>query len=561
MAEAHYNLGHLLHHAGRIEEAVACYRRALASHPVFAAAHNNLANALKASGRVDEALVHYAEAVRADPRLAGALSNYGTTLRELKRYQEAVPLLERAAQLQPGDAAVLNNLGIAYHELKADDRAVACYRRALELDPGYYDALTNLGNALNALGEAEEAIAAFRSAIALAPAQPNAHSNMGVVLQERGEAQAAMASYRRALELAPDHADALSNMGYLLQEQGRMEEAMEYYRRAVEADRGLARAAYNLGLGLIVRGELAQGWELHERRFDTVPPIALRRGFDVPAFTPADFGTGQRVAVWAEQGVGDQILYSTLVPEMIARGASAVLEVDPRLLAAFRRAHPDWSLTTPRESQAAFAGCTREIALGSLPRLLRPTRESFAAQPRALLAADPSRAGQYRERLAAPGVKTIAISWRSFQPKARAYLQRKKSSHLEAFAALARREDLRLVDLQYGDTAAEREAFARAGGRLTRLDELDLFNDLDGVLAAIEACDLVLTTSNVTAHFAGALGKRTLLVYLAGNPPFHYWAAGAEGRSLWYPSVEIVTAPELDAWEKVFARAAERLGD
>ena len=339
-----------------------------------------------------------------------------------------------------------------------------------------------------------------------------------------------------------------------------MDEAMGYYRRAVEADPGLARAAYNLGLGLIVRGEYAEGWELHERRFDTTPPIAVRRRFAIPPFEPADFSTGERVAIWAEQGVGDQILYSTLVPEMVARGASVVLEVDPRLLAAFRRAHPEWSLATPQESAAAFAECTREIALGSLPRLLRPSRESFAAQPGRLLAADPARAARYRERLSAQGVKTVAISWRSFQPKARAHLQRKKSSHLEAFAALARRADLRLVDLQYGDTAAEREAFARAGGHLARIDELDLFNDLEGVLAAIEACDVVLTTSNVTAHFAGALGKRTLLVYLAANAPFHYWMAGPGGRSLWYPSVEIVTAPELDTWDKVLARAAQVLG-
>jgi hypothetical protein len=63
----------------------------------------------------------------------------------------------------------------------------------------------------------------------------------------------------------------------------------------------------------------------------------------------------------------------------------------------------------------------------------------------------------------------------------------------------------------------------------------------------------------VTAHFAGALGKRVLLVYLAAIPPFHYWATDASGRCLWYPSMRIVTDAALETWEKAFARAAQLL--
>ncbi len=80
------------------------------------------------------------------------------------------------------------------------------------------------------------------------------------------------------------------------------------------------------------------------------------------------------------------------------------------------------------------------------------------------------------------------------------------------------------------------------------------------MLAAIEACDLVITTSNVTAHLAGAIGKATLLVYLAANPPFHYWATDESGRCLWYPSLRIVTGTELDTWEKALARVDEIIG-
>jgi hypothetical protein len=153
----------------------------------------------------------------------------------------------------------------------------------------------------------------------------------------------------------------------------------------------------------------------------------------------------------------------------------------------------------------------------------------------------------------------VGISWRSFQPKIRGIVQRRKSASLSQFMALSQRDDLRLLDLQYGDTLAEREAFAAEGGRLDRVEGLDLFNDIDGVLAAVEACDLVITTSNVTAHFAGTLGKETWLLYVGGVPPFHYWTTDDSGRCLWYPSVRIVTGSELRTWPALFEHVASRL--
>ncbi len=555
--ETHYNLALSYQQSGRADEAIASYRKALQLRPAFAPAHNNLANALKAKGDRDGALQHYREAVRLDPNLADALSNLGTALRESGKPEEAVALLEKALALRPQSAAVLNNLGIAYFERNRFADAVAAYRRALALQPDFHEARNNLGNALAALGENDEAGACYAAVLAQSPDNADAHSNLGIIEQERGDLAAAMASYGRALALRPDHADALNNLGYLLLEQGQRRDAMALYRRALEANPQSTRAGYNLALAHLSGREFAPGWDLHELRFETSPPVAVARTFPFPAFTADDWGRGQRIALWSEQGVGDQLLYSTLATEVAARGERFVLETDRRLVAAFRRAHPDWDVVGREHSAAAFAQCDRHLSVGSLPRLLRPTVESFRRQPRALLAADPARAEEFRSRLAAPGTRRIGISWKSFQPKMRGHVQRKKSAPLVAFTQLSHRGELRLLDLQYGDTAAERAAFATEGGRLDRLEDLDLFNDLDGVLAAIEACDLVVTTSNVTAHLAGAIGKRTLLVYLAANPPFHYWVPGDDGRSLWYPTVEIVTGAELDTWDRAFERIHE----
>jgi Flp pilus assembly protein TadD len=515
--------------------------------------------ALFQAGRTAEAEPLVRAIVAANPRLDIAWNLLGGVLATLGDREGAERAYRRAISLKPNVPEPYFNLGRMLEDSRRLEEALACYRRAVALRPAFVEARNNLGNALAAAGDADGALEAYSAVLAHDPGNADAHANMGLTLQERGDPEGAQAHYAAALHERPDHPDALNNLGYLLEERGRRADAMALYRRALEANPGAARAAYNLGLAHLSEFDFERGWNLHEMRFVTAPPVAAARAFEIPVFGAQDFGAGHRLAIWPEQGVGDQVLYSTLTAELEARGQAFVIEVDRRLKAAFERAHPRWTVVSPEDSAASFATCDRHIAVGSLPRLLRLSRESFGRQPRSLLAADGARARATRKRAAPGNERLVGISWRSFQPKGRGHVARKKSASLADFMSISRTPGLRMLDLQYGDTLEERQRFAQAGGALEHLDGLDLFNDLDGVLAAIEACDVVATTSNVTAHLAGALGKRTLLFYRGGISPFHYWVPGADGRSLWYPSVEIVTGPALDTWERVLEKVHERL--
>ena len=556
--EAHYNLAFFLAASERLEEAVAAYRKVLQLNPNLASAHNNLANALKARGQVEDAIRHYGEAARLAPNMIEAVSNYGAALHEVGRDREAVPILEHAHALDPQSAAALSNLGVAYYHVNRHADAENCQRRALALDPDMHEARINLGNALGVPGREREALECYRYVVERDPANADAQSNLGLALQEAGDIAGAISAYEKALAVRADHPDALNNLGFVLQEEGRRHDAIGYYRKALAVNPAFARAEYNLGLSLLSERDFVPGWWHSESRFRVVPPVAIQRAFNIPRFSAPDIGRTRKLAVWLEQGVGDQLLYATMLPDLERRGVPFVLEIDARLVPAVRRAHPGWEVVEPGQSAAAFAACDRQVPIGSLGAILRPDLASFGNQPRRFLAADPARLEAMKRRRKR-GRRLVGMSWRSFQPQGRGLLQRRKSAALSDFMELSQREDLTLLDLQYGDTAAEREAFAAAGGRLDRVEGLDLFNDLDGVLAAVEACDLVITTSNVTAHFAGALGKETWLVYLAGIPPFHYWSTDATGRCLWYPSLRIVTGHDLGTWQALFAKVGRDL--
>ena len=142
---------------GKLDEAVACYRRALELKPDYAEAHNNLGNALKDQGKLDEAVACY----------------------------------RRALELKPDYAEAHNNLGIALNDQGKLDEAVACYRRALELKPDYAEAHSNLGVALNDQGKLDEAVACYRRALELRPDFADAHWNQSLWSLLTGDFQAA----------------------------------------------------------------------------------------------------------------------------------------------------------------------------------------------------------------------------------------------------------------------------------------------------------------------------------------------------------------------------------
>jgi ADP-heptose:LPS heptosyltransferase len=89
---------------------------------------------------------------------------------------------------------------------------------------------------------------------------------------------------------------------------------------------------------------------------------------------------------------------------------------------------------------------------------------------------------------------------------------------------------------------------------------VDNFSELVGLADVIEACDVVLTTSNSTAHLAGALDKDTIIMLPFGRGRIWYWINEKEGHSLWYPSVQIAaqSAPAQD-WSGVATQAAHML--
>ena len=119
--------------------------------------------------------------------------------------------------------------------------------------------------------------------------------------------------------------------------------------------------------------------------------------------------------------------------------------------------------------------------------------------------------------------------------------------------------DITFVDLQYTDTADERAEFKKKYGvEILKLEEIDNFDDIDGLASLIDACDFVVSVSNTTVHIAGAIGKETYLMLPKDRGQIWYWSKEDE-QSIWYKSVKIFERNKINKWENVIKKIKQKI--
>lgn len=562
-AEAHNNLGNGLKALGRLDEAMDCYRRALELRPGFADVRNNLGVALVEAGRPAEALDHFEQALALMPQRADALNNLGTALARLGRHDEAVAALEKAVALQPRYAEAHNNLGGALREQRRHAEALAAFERAIAIRPDYVDALYNRGNGLAALHRQEEALASYDRVLALDPKHALALNNRGIVLQALRRPEEAVASLDRAIALESARAEPWCNRANAYRDMHRFEAALADYARAVAARGDYPEAVFNRSVLHLLRGDYAVGWREYEERWRFEKFIAGSAG-PLPASVIARFClrptradlAGKRVVVAGEQGVGDQVMFASLLGELAGDAASVTLLSAGKLARLFARSFPSVRVhDAALPADDLLADDDVVVAIGSLAHAYRQSAADFPGAP--YLHPAPEKVAAWRARLeaafAGEARPLIGLSWRGGTIETRGA---GRSLSLEGLLPILRGLGARFVSLQYGDVAEEVAAFnARHGQNVLCLPREEI-EDFDDLAALVAATDHVLSVQTALIHLCGALGHPCLTMV----PRQPEWRYGVSGETMpWYSSVRLLRQGEDGDWTPVITRAEAAL--
>jgi Tfp pilus assembly protein PilF len=459
---------------------------------------------------------------------------------------------DRTARQRPA-GVVQNMLGNAlqHHQAGRLTEAERIYRKILTIDGRQADSLHLLGMIAYQAGRHDTAVEMIRGAIAINEKGSSYHSNLGTVLQAQGRLDEAVASYERALALRPDLAEVHTNLGNILQAQGKLEEAVASHERALTLKPELTEARYNLGLAQLLKGDFTSGWQNFERRWQSKDFGTPMRAYPQPFWTGEKLTSG-RVLIWGEQGVGDEIMFAGLIPDVLRSGNRCVLDCDARLKPLFARSFPGVDVVSGYDSgHDPESDIAAHLPSGSLPRLLRTSHDAFASTTSPYLIADPVERERFRARYS-DGRRLVGLAWHTNNRTS----GRCRSIDLPSFAPLFTRPDIRWISLQYGDHDALQKQAAAASAPILFDRSVDQLSNIDGFAAQVAAMDMVVTIDNSTAHLAGALGIPTLVLL-----PFASdwrWLQARED-SLWYPTLRLFRQPKRGDWQSVMQRVMSAL--
>jgi tetratricopeptide (TPR) repeat protein len=485
----------------------------------------------------------------------------GLNLSSQGRHGEAIAQFEQALALEPDDPKVLFALGNTASQMGQAGIAEQFFRRVLAQDPCRTEAIVNLSNLLRLKGQFDAAIALLIPAVAREPKSPELQLTLGSAWRERGDLERAKLHYQAALIARPDYAAALANLADLLCDEGQRDVARTLYDKAIQTEPGNAQARMNRAILHFLNGDLKEAWRDYAARLEVpgkVPAVAGEQRL-ATAWAGENLKK-KRLLVRAEQGVGDQILFASLIPDLQARaqaeGGSVILECEPRLQTLFARSFPGVTvrpavLKSLNGVPVADYGWLKSVGganvgslMGTLPRHLRGRMEDFP-KPHTFLVPDAEETRRWKDSF---GPGAVGICWRSGKLGGHRSIG---FAPLESWGAFLRDMDGPIISVQYDARPEEIAELERISGKTVTVPAgIDQKKELDRAASLMAALSLVISAPTAVACLSAAVGTRTLKLLYGQS-----WTAMGRDYEPFLPSCQCVTPRQQGDWAEVFNQA------
>ncbi|WP_428623451.1 tetratricopeptide repeat protein [Sedimenticola sp.] len=475
---------------------------------------------LHQQGELQQAESLYRQVLDIDPRNADAFNLLGVIAKQIGELEASCKLIKRAIRINPQEAQFHYNLGVTYQEMGEQLKAVSAYQQCIRLNAGYLQA----------------------------------YENLSIVYRDQNNTRAAYDICEKALALSESSLTANYNMAALLFNSGRHREALGYVERVLEMSPAYADAHWLKSAILLSQGDFELGWAEYEWRYFVREHTASNavRVIPFPVWDGSSL-VGKKILITSEQGVGDEVLFSSCFHEISSQAGKCVIECDPRLVELFSRSFPQATFIARSEERdfcwnSDMPNFDFQLSAGSLPRFFRRRIGDFSTASD-YLGVDRELKQKWNRKLSQlTHPINIGISWRGgVVDKVKAA----RSIPLDLWVTLFRNHDANFINLQYGDCRREIDSFNKKHRlHLHDFEELDALRNIDDLCALISELDLVISIDNSTAHMAGAVG--TPVWVLLSNNPVWVWGESRENTE-WYRSARLFRQDETgnNAWQGV----------
>lgn len=587
-SSAHYNWGLMLMQLNQVEEAKHVFSHLLSLEPAHILSLNSMGVIHAQSRNFPEAIKLFEKSLQHQPSQPDILNNLGNCRLEMQAPQEAKLLFQKALALSPSHPDALFNLAKVEVILERLDIAVDLYGTLLELYPDHHPARVNLAKIFIDEGLAKQAIELLLNQKAWVIQDPVMSFTLGVAYKECDQYEQAIDYFDLALKIDPTYNSAYINRASCHRELGHLDAALkdhaqardiadpvvqatwwslyaslcedthdhekveEAFLKAMALDPSNIKPAYNYGMWLLKQQRFKEAWSLYQYRHQIKTSMTVVWMPGLPVWRGG--ALNGRILIIGEQGVGDQVFHSKWLKLYVNRhGSPACVTVDDRLIPVMRRSFPEIHFW-PQSDRVSLKPLDFDVQLGmaDLAALmsLDPRVDALVTRP-SLITQAPAELPLSRQTQR----PLVGLSWKSGNTK---NSTDKSISLLDAMTQF-KGIDVDWVNLQYGDVSAEIEQVKmQLGIEILQIPGLDVFNDLEGLMRMIQACDFVISTSNSTAHLCGAIGQRGVVMVPYNKGKLWYWHT-QDGPSSWYPSLTIVHCQQQEGWAHVLNEVDQHL--
>lgn len=447
------------------------------------------------------------------------------------------------------------------HERGELDAAIEGYITILDTRHDDEDVLMRLGACYMQKHRLGLALNLFLSAGGINPNEPAIYQNVGTCYRLMSRFDLAENSYRQGIEIATkllkEHegkkgeaptrsllGQMYGNLAGLHVNNGTPKKALAIYEKGLSVDPGNPVLNFNKCFGYLEQFMWKEGWPLYHTGFD----VGTRHKRSYKNVEEWDGSEGKRLIVWGEQGIGDEIMFSSCIPDAMKISEKVILDCHPRLTKTFQRSFGIDCFGTRKNTLNVDwlhdSGANASVCLSDLAMWFRNDMKDFPGTP--YLKAP---------KIILPGQRaSIGISWKGGTVDTRSNVRSMNLDTLRPILEL----DADFYSLQYTEGAAREvcEFETNTGIHIRHFPQYVEHKNYDITMSTIASCDLVISVCTSAIHAAGALGVPCWVL----TPSKPAWRYGTEGRRMpWYNSVELFRQKKGDDWTNVINEVRERL--
>ena len=541
-----YNLGK------EFKKAVHYQKLAIQNAPLEVAFYLNLSETLQSSGEFEEALsvLHIAKILSLkemsiDHKIA-------TIFTKMRRFAKADFIYKNIIKEKDLDKAIINSYLDNLIKFKKEEEVIQFIESYIKRQKPDDNLKLLLGTAYLNQKQIYKAIDCFLEIIEINHLNENAFNMLGNSYEKLGNIKKAKYYYNKSLKLNANNKITLNNLATLSFYDGDLEKAAKMYSDAIKEDQDDYDAKYSLAQCQLAQLKFDKGWKNFEFRWLSNQSNSIKFESNLPNFSLNQ--KKKNVLIWGEQGLGDEILFLRFFDNLEPYVDNVYVKLDKRLNPIIKRNFPKIDfINDNKEILENNINC--QIPIGDLSSLFIKNTFDLKNNSKKYIKSDPLQTNELKKYLKSSNQLICGLSWISKNEN----IGTSKSISLDMLKPILSIANIKFIDLQYNDTKVERDQFLQDNKiNIIKINEIDSFNDINGITSLIDVCDFIITVSNTNAHIAGALGKKTFLLLPKGKGRLWYWSS-IKNKSAWYSSVEIVEQNFPGQWEPAIDKVRKKI--